>query len=124
VAEAANGLEALEVAARYQPDLIVMDLTMPVMDGLEATRRLRAIPRNAKLPIIAMSANVTAETEARSRHAGANEFVGKPDQESVLLNVIAGLLHLDWIYDSAAAQRDAAVEQDAVRGVSRIPGAS
>jgi PAS domain S-box-containing protein len=124
VAEAANGLEALEVAARYQPDLIVMDLTMPVMDGLEATRRLRAIPRNAKLPIVAMSANVTAETEARSRHAGANEFVGKPDQESVLLNVIAGLLHLDWIYDGAAAQRDAAVEQDTVRGVSKIPGAS
>ncbi len=124
VAEAANGLEALEVAARYQPDLIVMDLTMPAMDGLEATRRLRAIPRNAKLPIIAMSANVTAETEARSRHAGANEFVGKPDRESVLLNVIADLLHLDWIYDGAAAQRDAAIEQDTVRGVSSIPGAS
>jgi signal transduction histidine kinase/CheY-like chemotaxis protein len=124
VAEAANGMEALEVAARYQPDLIVMDLTMPVMDGLEATRRLRAIPRNAKLPIIAMSANVTAETEARSRHAGANEFVGKPDQESVLLNVIAGLLHLDWIYDGAATQRDAAIEQNTVRGVSKIPGAS
>jgi hypothetical protein len=50
--------------------------------------------------------------------------VGKPDRESVLLNVIAGLLHLDWIYDGAAAQRDAAIEQDTVRGVSRIPGAS
>jgi PAS domain S-box-containing protein len=123
VAEAANGLEALEVAARYQPELIVMDLTMPVMDGLEETRRLRAIPRNAKLPIIAMSANVTAETEARSRHAGANEFVGKPDQESALLNMIGDLLHLDWIYDAAAAERGAPVRQDTAREV-KIPGAS
>ena len=76
---------------------------MPVMDGFEATRCLREIPGNARLPIIAMSANSTAETEARSRQAGANEFVGKPDQESVLLTVIGGLLHLDWIYDGAAA---------------------
>jgi PAS domain S-box-containing protein len=103
VAEAANGLEALEVAARFQPDLVVMDLTMPVMDGFEATRRLREIPGNARLPIIAKSANMTADMEARSRRAGANEFVGKPDQGSVLLNVIGDLLHLDWIYDGAAA---------------------
>jgi PAS domain S-box-containing protein len=105
VAEAANGLEAIEAAARFQPDLIVMDLTMPVMDGFEATRRLREIPRNARLPIIAMSANSTADTQARSRRAGANEFVGKPDQQAALVNAIGDLLHLDWVYDAAAHRK-------------------
>jgi CheY-like chemotaxis protein len=105
VAEAANGLEAIEVAARFQPDLIVMDLTMPVMDGFEATRRLREIPRNARLPVIAMSANSTADTQARSRRAGANEFVGKPYQQAVLVNVIGELLRLDWVYDGAAHRK-------------------
>jgi PAS domain S-box-containing protein len=102
-AEACNGVEALEMAARFQPDLIVMDLTMPVMDGLEATRRLRSLPQGADLPIIATSASATTETEVRSREAGASAFVSKPIQEPVLLHAIAVLLRLDWIYDKTAA---------------------
>lgn len=104
-AEASNGMEALQVVARFQPDLVVMDLTMPVMDGLEATRRLRSLPRGAALPIIATSASATTETEVRSREAGASAFVSKPIQEPVLLHAIAVLLRLDWIYDSSAGSR-------------------
>jgi PAS domain S-box-containing protein len=103
VVEAANGVEALEVVARFRPDLVVMDLTMPVMDGFEATRRLRSLPESADLPIIATSASATIETEVRSREAGANAFVSKPIQESVLLHAIAVLLHVDWIRDQTAA---------------------
>jgi PAS domain S-box-containing protein len=103
VAEACNGLEALEVAARFRPDLLVMDLTMPVMDGLEATRRLRNLPLSADLPIIATSASATLETEVRSREAGASAFVSKPIQEPVLLHAIAVLLRLDWIFDKNTA---------------------
>jgi CheY-like chemotaxis protein len=99
MAEACNGGEALEVAARFQPDLVVMDLTMPVMDGFEATRRLRGLPQSAALPIIATSASATTETEIRSREAGASAFVSKPIQEPVLLHAIAVLLHVDWIVD-------------------------
>ena len=104
-AEACNGMEALQVVARFQPDLVVMDLTMPVMDGLEATRRLRSLPQGAALPIIATSASATIETEVRSREAGASAFVGKPIQEPVLLHAIAVLLRLDWIFDETAASR-------------------
>jgi CheY-like chemotaxis protein len=100
-AEASNGMEALQVVARFQPDLVVMDLTMPVMDGLEATRRLRSLPQGAALPIIATSASATTETEVRSREAGASAFVSKPIQEPVLLHAIAVLLRLDWTFDGA-----------------------
>jgi CheY-like chemotaxis protein len=103
VAEACNGIEALEVVARFRPDLVVMDLTMPVMGGLEATRRLRSLPQSAALPIIATSASATMQTEVRSREAGASAFVSKPIQEPVLLHAIAVLLHLDWILDKPVA---------------------
>jgi PAS domain S-box-containing protein len=105
VAEACNGMEALEVVARFQPDLVVMDLTMPVMDGLEATRQLRSLPQSAALPIIATSASATTQTEVRSREAGASAFVSKPIQEPVLLHAIAVLLHVDWILDKTAVFR-------------------
>jgi PAS domain S-box-containing protein len=102
VEEAADGAQALKVAARFQPDLIVMDLTMPVMDGFEAMRRLRSLPASARLPIVATSASATAETELRSREAGADAFVVKPIEESVLLNAIGALLHLEWIRDQVS----------------------
>jgi CheY-like chemotaxis protein len=105
VAEACNGLEALATAARFKPDLLVMDLMMPVMDGFEATRRLRNVPQSADLPIIATSASATTQIEVRSREAGASAFVSKPIQEPVLLSAIAGLLHLDWVFDQTAASR-------------------
>ena len=105
VAEAVNGVEALEETARFQPDLVIMDLTMPVMDGLEATRRLRSSQDNADLPIIATSASATTETEVRSREAGADAFVGKPIQESALLQAIAVLLRLEWILDQTEVPR-------------------
>ncbi|WP_372525165.1 ATP-binding protein [Piscinibacter sp.] len=97
VADAGNGEEALDMAARFRPDLIVMDLMMPVMDGFEATRRLRLSSEYDKVPILATSASATAETELRSREAGANAFIGKPIEQSVLLNVIATALSLTWI---------------------------
>ncbi|MGA2777278.1 MAG: ATP-binding protein [Steroidobacteraceae bacterium] len=103
VEEAANGVEALEMTTRFSPDLVIMDLTMPVMGGLEATRRLRASPRSAELPIIATSASATAETEQRSREAGADLFVGKPIQESVLLDAVGALLQLEWVREEPAA---------------------
>jgi CheY-like chemotaxis protein len=129
VAEATNGMEALEVAGRFRPHLLVMDLTLPIMDGLEATLRLRQMPEYAELPIIAISASATSDAEERSRAAGANVFVGKPIQEGVLLNDIAALLHLEWIRAAAAPQEAAnddstvvappAEEMSVLRGLAR-----
>jgi len=103
VTEASNGAEALRVAAEFQPDLIVMDLMMPVMDGFEAMRRLRLSPERNGLPIIATSASATVEAELRSREAGASVFIGKPIEQSVLLSAVAALLGLTWILEEPAS---------------------
>jgi CheY-like chemotaxis protein len=101
VADACSGEEALVVAARFHPDLIVMDLMMPVMDGYEATRRLRSLPEGAAVRIIVMSASATADVETRSREAGANTIIGKPVELSTLLNAIEAMLRLTWVREHA-----------------------
>ena len=73
-----NGLEALAEVERKRPDCILMDCQMPVMDGFEATRRLRDNPRYADLPIIAMTANAMKSDREKCLGAGMNDHVGKP----------------------------------------------
>ena len=97
VLEATNGWEALQMVQSAAPDLLLVDLAMPILDGWETIRALRRTPQGANLPIIATSASTTAEVEASSRAAGANTFIGKPIAESVLLGTIGTLLKLDWI---------------------------
>jgi len=96
VEEAANGKEALEQAELMPPDLVLMDIMMPVMDGLEATRRIRKMPNLAAVPIIAISASATTEDQHGSMVAGASAFMTKPiDQDSLLLQ-IGNFLGLVW----------------------------
>jgi len=101
VLEAADGQEGLEVAGRAGPDLIVIDLMMPVMDGFEATLRLRKMPALAEVPVIATSASATRDVEARCRAAGANAFMPKPIEQSALVDALATLMDLTWIYPEA-----------------------
>jgi CheY-like chemotaxis protein len=99
VAQASNGQEGLEQAARLRPDLILMDVMMPVMDGLEAIRQIRARPDLAHLPVIAVSASASAADEARSLAAGASAFISKPIQIDAMLQVIGEHLALSWVYE-------------------------
>jgi CheY-like chemotaxis protein len=94
--EAANGEQGLAQARAMAPDLIVMDMVMPVMDGLEATRRLRATPGLQAIPVIAVSASATHEDQAQSLAAGANAFLAKPIEQANLLRQIGALLSLAW----------------------------
>lgn len=75
---ATNGKEALEVALREKPDLIFMDLKMPVMDGWEATKALRQTEWGKDLPVVAVTAHAMEEEKRRALNAGCNEFIPKP----------------------------------------------
>ncbi len=110
VFDAADGQQAIDVAAQRGPELVIMDLTMPVMDGFDATRRMREIPALADVPIIATSASATPEMEARSHAAGASAFIAKPIEQAALLKVVGALLGLIWVYEKPAVAEVAASE--------------
>lgn len=93
VMEAANGKEAVELAARERPDLILMDLNMPVMDGIEATHVLRERSEMAQVPIVAVTAHCSdGDWERKARAAGCDDCVAKPVNFDVLDNVLARFL--------------------------------
>src|SRR5471032_415910 len=98
--EAASGQEALDKAQVKRPSLILTDIVMHEMDGLETMRRLRLLPDFAGVPIIAISASPTGGDEMRSLSAGADAFVAKPIHLDTLLAKIAALLSLTWTYES------------------------
>ena len=78
VVQAANGMEALNRAAEWKPDIILMDLSLPVMDGWEATRRLKADKRTTKIPVVALTGHALAGISEGARKAGCDAFVTKP----------------------------------------------
>ncbi|MCG3131372.1 MAG: Chemotaxis response regulator protein-glutamate methylesterase [Phycisphaerae bacterium] len=85
---AGNGAEAIETARREQPDVIVMDVNMPVMDGLTATRRLKEDPATAHIPVIMLTARTRTEDLVRGLEAGAQEYLAKPfDMLEILARV-------------------------------------
>jgi two-component system, cell cycle response regulator DivK len=78
VIEAGNGIEALQQAVERSPDIILMDLSLPVMDGWEATRRLKADQRTAGIPVVALTGHALAGISEGARRAGCDAFVTKP----------------------------------------------
>jgi CheY-like chemotaxis protein len=87
-----DGAEALEKAREADPELILMDVQMPVIDGLEATRRLRAQARFARTPVIVLTALTMPGDRERCLQAGANEYLSKPVRLSSLVETIQQLL--------------------------------
>lgn len=85
---AENGAIALERAAATRPDLILMDLSLPIMDGWEATRRLKSDPRLSSITIVALSARAMRIDEERARESGCDEFLTKPIDEAMLLRTL------------------------------------
>lgn len=92
VAEATNGAEAVRTAEYDRPEIILMDLSLPVIDGLAATRRIRQLPELESVPIIAVSAHDTADFHAEALAAGCDAYVTKPIDYSELEDLITLLL--------------------------------
>lgn len=92
VVQAANGVEALQQATETAPDIILMDLSLPVMDGWEATRRLKADRRTANIPVVALTGHALAGISEGARKAGCDAFVTKPCMPEDLVKEIRKVL--------------------------------
>jgi CheY-like chemotaxis protein len=89
---AVNGLESIDVARRDQPELILMDMNLPEMDGWEATRRLKSADETKNIPVIALTAHAMTGDEEKALEAGCNDYDTKPVDFSRLLTKISTLL--------------------------------
>lgn len=114
ILEAGDGKQALEQAEANVPDMILMDVMMPVMGGLAATRLIRANPLLRDIPVIAISASATLEDEQGSKEAGANVFMTKPIDQDDLLYQLGQLLKIEWITDASAGTADGDAKVDAM----------
>jgi signal transduction histidine kinase/FixJ family two-component response regulator len=99
IIEATNGSEGLDKAILFQPDLIITDLLMPVMDGFQMLKRLRELPQLKQVVVIASSASVFDTDQYKSFDAGANVFLPKPVQTETLLEMLRIHLKIEWVYE-------------------------
>ncbi|MCP4698819.1 MAG: response regulator [Gammaproteobacteria bacterium] len=99
VHEAIDGRDALTQAKSFLPDAIIMDMLMPVMDGLEATRKIRGSSKLREIVVLATSANVYAEQRQEALNAGCTDFIAKPLRTDEVLEKLGMHLQLEWVYD-------------------------
>ncbi|HYY97626.1 MAG TPA: response regulator [Pyrinomonadaceae bacterium] len=92
ILEASDGAAAVELAGRERPDIILMDLNLPVMDGLEATKRIRTDPEMRDAVVVAVTAHSDHDHRARALAAGCNAFVTKPIDFEWLNDLLTNLL--------------------------------
>ncbi|OLP17992.1 hypothetical protein BST81_13185 [Leptolyngbya sp. 'hensonii'] len=102
--EAENGQQGFETAIVWQPDLIITDLRMPVMDGFTLARQIRQTPDLRSMPILACSADVAEVVHRQSQEAGCNAFLPRPVQVQDLLDQLQHHLKLVWVYDTLPTQ--------------------
>lgn len=121
--EAANGRDALEMFKKEQPDLILMDLQMPHMDGYEAIHEIRLLSGGKQVVIIALTAIAFEEDRKKVLNSGADDFIRKPFHESELFEKIAGHLNLEYIYDKTDYENTSVIsnESEIVSAIHQLP---
>jgi PAS domain S-box-containing protein len=125
IIEAENGQEAIEKANDSKPDLILMDMKMPVMDGYEATRKIKSNPVTANIPIIALTASAMKGDEIRIKEAGCETHLAKPVAKKALLKEL--MKHLNYELESEQSSRNIAdnlenlsPEKDEITDIKRL----
>ncbi len=113
VQQASDGQECLNQIELFQPDCIIIDLVMPVMDGFEAMRRIRKMPDFHQVVAIGTSASIVSPGEQFSEEIGCNDFLLKPIREEQLLDCLGKHLGLEWIYDEPAVVSEQSTEIEA-----------
>ncbi|BAZ40841.1 two-component hybrid sensor and regulator [Calothrix sp. NIES-4101] len=121
ILEAFEGQQGLELATKYQPDMILLDLAMPNMDGFELMVHLQANPQTREIPIIVSSANVFEENRQQSLQAGAAAFVPKPLQVNELLNALQSVLKADWIYAESILKQSPSQPEQSISSELALP---
>jgi PAS domain S-box-containing protein len=99
IKEGANGKEALEIFKQWDPDLIFMDIRMPVMDGLEATHRIKSTDAGAHTKIIAITAQALEDDRMRIMKAGCDDFIRKPYRDAEIFDILSRHLGLRFVYE-------------------------
>ena len=98
--EATDGHGCLQILSEWTPDIIFMDLRMPVLSGFETTKRIRTMEEYDKVPIVAISASAFDFTKQESLDAGCDDFISKPFREKQLLEILGHFLRIEWLYAS------------------------
>ncbi len=106
-----DGQELINMAVREKPDVILADLIMPVMTGLDALRKIRMIPELKEVPFIIVSASVYEETKQECREAGCDGFLDKPVNIDKLINLLGTHLKIEWKYEEARIREKANEEE-------------
>lgn len=92
VVEAADGLEAVRLAREWMPGVVLMDVGLPLLDGLEATRRLKADPATAEIPVVALTAHAMQSDRQAAFDAGCDAYLAKPAEPSRVLEMVRSLM--------------------------------
>jgi len=106
---AENGEQCVKIFQDWHPDLIWMDRRMPIMDGEEATRRIRKLPDGQSVKIVAVTASVFHEQQQEMLDAGMNEFVRKPYRFEEIYDSLARQLGIKYLYHAEAGQESASI---------------
>ena len=109
VRESANGQQAVEICSSWKPDLVLMDLRMPLMDGYEATRRIKAAPGGDRTAVIALTAGALDGRQPTAHDVGADDFLNKPFTELDLFEKIAAHLGIRYRYAEVSTPADTPV---------------
>jgi signal transduction histidine kinase/CheY-like chemotaxis protein len=122
VVEAENGSEAVQLFEECTPDLVLMDMRMPVMDGYEAIRAIRLTQRGRTTPIVAVTASAFKEDRQKILALGADDFISKPMQTAELFEKLRLLLGINYVYAEERTDSEDAIDQTGLAGmVAQLP---